>query len=165
MRPKAFTLVEILVTIGIIGLLAVISVVALGPSLKKARDTKRKTELARIGRFMAGTTCYLPEAGAGDYDLEELMDDVRSRYQQYAKMLPARTPRDPKSGSATVSGYRYVVTAAGADCALYANLEKADEEVTLTVLTAPTPGGGTGVLQAASPGPNGTDRYFQVSNK
>jgi len=60
--------------------------------------------------------------------------------------------------------YRYIVTGDGAKCALYANLENENEKVTLTEIVVPTAGGGTGVLQAAEDGWNGTPKYFQVSN-
>jgi hypothetical protein len=135
----------------------------LNPALKKSRDTKRKTELAQVGKFMAGSSCYVPSGGAGDYDIADLIDEVKAKYPQFAPVL-SKTPKDPKSGTKTQSGYRYVLSPDKSKCAVYANLERADEEVTLPDLTEPTPGGRTGVLQAATAGPNGTDRYFQVSN-
>jgi hypothetical protein len=49
-------------------------------------------------------------------------------------------------------------------CAVYANLENQDEAVTLLNISTPTPGGGTGVLEATSAGWNDSSKYFQVSN-
>ena len=106
----------------------------------------------------------MPDAGAGDYDVGDLMAELKAKFPQYAQFI-ASVPKDPRGGTDAVTKYRYVVTADAAACALYANLEKSDEPVTLVALTAPTPGGGTGVLEASTEGPNGTTRYFQASNK
>ena len=76
---SAFTLIELLVVIGIIGVLATIVVVALGSSTVKARDVKRKQAVASIGRFLSGARCFMPAAGAGDYDLADLMAEVRTK--------------------------------------------------------------------------------------
>lgn len=71
-------------------------------------------------------------------------------------------PKDPKMGNETVSGYRYVIADAQR-CAMYANLENEKEPVTVTGISAPTAGGGTGVLQAGTVGPNGSTKYYQIS--
>ena len=47
---------------------------------------------------------------------------------------------------------------------VYANLEREEEPVTLPLVTAPGPGGGTGVFESTIEGWNGTKKYFQVSN-
>lgn len=160
---SGFTLVEMLVVVAVIGVLATVVVAAVLPARAKARDAKRKFELAQIGRFLAGGSCYVPNAGPGDYDLAAVFGEVLAKNPQYAKIV-SRSPRDPKGGDEQESLYRYVVSEDGQRCALYANLENRKEPVTITSVTAPTPGSGTGVLQAASPGVHGTDRFFQVSN-
>lgn len=157
---QGFTLMEILVVIAIVGLLAAIAFVALGRTTRSARDAKRKSDLAQIGRFLSASACYIPAAGTGDYDIMSLIDELKARYPQYANYV-SQVPKDPRLGTAIISGYRYQVSADGTKCALYASLEKDNEPVTLPSLTAPTPGGGTGVLKAGQIGPNGTDRYFQ----
>lgn len=163
-RRKAFTLVELLIVIGIIAVLSTLGMIAGGSALRQARDAKRKSSVAQLGRFIASSQCYVPDAGAGDYDVADLMAELKAKFPQYAQFM-ASVPKDPKGGTDAVTKFRYVVTEDARACALYANLENKDEPVTLTSLTAPTPGGGTGVLDAASPGPNGTTRYFQASNK
>lgn len=70
-RQKGFTLIELLVVIGIIGLLATLAVVAFGNAQKKARDSKRISDIrsvvtsfaqaAQAGAFL----CNGPAGGAG----------------------------------------------------------------------------------------------------
>ncbi len=48
-QKQGFTLIELLVVISIIGLLSMISVVALGSARAKARDSRRLTDIKAIG--------------------------------------------------------------------------------------------------------------------
>ncbi|MEK7512640.1 MAG: hypothetical protein AAB601_00380 [Patescibacteria group bacterium] len=133
------------------------------PALVKARDARRKFEITNIGRFIIAS-CPLPDTGPGDYDLSPLIDELRVKYPQYAGGMTSK-PRDPLRGTEEETFYRYVVTGdTPRKCALYANLENKEEPVTIHSLTAPAAGGGTGVLETASPGWNGSIKYFQVSN-
>lgn len=159
---KGFTMVELLVIMAIIGILASIILVSLAGARDKARDTKRKVELSQIGRFLSAGSCYLPNGGTGDYDLADLFDEIKVKYPQITQFI-SQAPRDPKSGTETKSYYHYIVNDTG-KCALYANLEREDEAVTLPSISEPTPGGGTGVFQAASAGWNGSSKYYQISN-
>lgn len=139
--------------------MAAIIVPSLNFARAKARDAKRKLEISQIGRLLSAS-CYLPDGGGGEYDLAGLLDELRVKYPQYT--MP--TPKDPRVGTDAESFYKYLVTADGKKCALYANLENESEPVTLAGLSSPSAGGGTGVLEASSDGWNNSPKYFQVSN-
>jgi len=157
---KGVTLIELMIAVGIVAVLAGVVAVAVVPARRRGRDTARVAEMNQMGRFLLAISCYAPTAGAGDYDLQDLYQDLVAANPQVVKYV-SRAPRDPNEKDATKSGYRYASTADG-KCVLYANLEDPEALVTLGSLSAPTPGGGTGVLKASAPGPNGTDRYYQI---
>lgn len=161
-KINGFSLMEILVTIAIIGILATITMIALSGVREKARDTKRKNDLSTIGRFMS-MSCYLPASGGGEYDLADLVAELlvtQPQYSQYFKKIP----KDPKTGDDVQTNYIYTVSTDGKKCALYANLENLEEKITKQNLTEPTPGGGTGVLESTLTGVNGTNIFYQYSN-
>jgi prepilin-type N-terminal cleavage/methylation domain-containing protein len=157
-KEQAFTLIELLVVIAIIGILAAVVLVATNSATRKARDAKRKQELGQIGRYLTGSDCYIPNAGVGDYDLAVLIPELKAKYSQLANF---QTPQDPKTGTATQTNYHYLVTSTTA-CVLYANLENENEPVTITSVTQPTAGAGTGVVRATTSGPNETEIYFHI---
>lgn len=159
---SGLTLIELLIVIGIIGILAVIAVVALRGTSGKAKDAKRKAELSQMGRLLQ-FGCRAPQDGVLDIDLMDYAAQLAQANPHYQSYLQ-NVPRDPKTGDDTQSGYRFTISSDSLKCALYANLENENEPTTLSQLATPTPGGGTGVLNASTPGPNGTNKYYQVSN-
>jgi len=161
-NKRAFTLIETVVVIAIIAILSTIILVAANLAITKARDAKRKAEIAQYGRLIS-ESCFLPEAGEGEYDLADLIPEIRIKNPQYSEFL-SNIPKDPKAGTDTKSFYVYIVSGDGKRCALYANLENKSEKVTLSSLSIPTAGGGTGVLESTGNGWNGSPKYFQVSN-
>jgi len=161
-RNRGFTLVELLVVIAIIGIIATVVLVALGSAKDKARDVKKKATLAQVGQFLSGSSCYMPNAGVGDYDIADLFPEIKIKYPQVSNFISS-APQDPKTGTDTKTNYRYIVNDSGR-CAIYANLEMESEQVTLTAISAPTPGGGQGIFQTPSAGWNGSTKYYQVSS-
>ena len=161
-RQKGFSLIELLVVIAIMGILSSIILSAVSSARTKARDVKRKAEISGIGRLITAS-CYLPSAGSGEYDIANLITEFVSSNPQYASYI-SQIPKDPSAPSAgTESLYMYTVNINN-KCAVYANLENKNEQVTLQSIFSPTPGGGTGVLEASTDGWNGSPKYFQVSN-
>jgi len=157
----AYTLIETLVVISIIAVIATMSIILIVSVRTKANDTKRKAELSQIGKFFT-VSCYTPDAGAGTYDLIDLINELRAKDEKYRQLI-TKPWRDPKSGTDTVSKYTYIVTD-DKKCVLYANLENNNEDVTLNTISSPTPGGGTGVFASSTTGYNGSTKYFQISN-
>lgn len=161
---KGFTLIELLITIGILALIATIAFVALSGTRTKAGDDLRKAELNRLGQVLrsaggslGGYLAGLPAEG----DLNILFDEIESRA---GKKIFGTRPKDPNAPDGE-TGFGYIIS--GSDIAVYANLRDREAEVTLPH-SAPTPGGGNGVLRGTgswSSGLNGTDRYYQVSNR
>ncbi len=133
-KIRGFSLIELLVVIAIIGIMASIIYVSLFSATGKTRDVKRKADLSTIGRLLSASACYLPNAGAGDYDILSLVDELKIKYPQYASYA-SQVPKDPKSGTDLQAFYRYTVSDGGANCALYANLENTNEPITLPNLT------------------------------
>ena len=161
-QENGFTLIELLVVIGIIGILSSIVLVSVNSVRIKARDTKRKAEISSVGRMIT-LSCYIPSAGPGEYDIADLISELVASNPQYASYV-SQIPKDPSApSSGNKSLYMYTVNA-DHQCAVYANLENKEEPVTLQNASGPTPGGGTGVVNASSEGWNGTSKYFQVSN-
>ncbi len=156
-----FSLLETLVVIAIIAILSAIFIIVFSGARARAGDAKRMNDLNQIGRFLS-FGCLTPETGAGEYDLNELLIEYKSKYPQYANLIPENI-RDPKTGTDSVSNYKYIVSADN-KCVLYANLENDEQEVTLPGLSEPTPGGGKGIFAAPTSGWNGSSKYFQVSN-
>lgn len=161
---KGFTLLEILIAIGIIGVIATIAFVALSNTTISSRDSIRMTELNNIARFLesagSGVAANLPAGLPAQGDLHLLIEEVETKAG--FKVFGTR-PKDP-NGSNSDSGFYYIVDSG--NIVIYANLENT-EEPTTAAYTEPTPAGGRHVIQGTgtyASGFNGTNKYYQVSN-
>jgi prepilin-type N-terminal cleavage/methylation domain-containing protein len=97
LKAKGFTLIEILVVIGLIAILAAIVLIAINPGRQfaQARNSQRTSNveaiLNAIGQYTADNKGDLPSIPSGEID-EDLCDDLVPTY------LPA-LPTDPASDS------------------------------------------------------------------
>jgi prepilin-type N-terminal cleavage/methylation domain-containing protein len=125
-NKKGFTLVELLVTIGIIGILATVTVVSVGNARGKARDAKRVSDIKQIqsalelagndlGGFYPGAAVDtaiggMRICGAGLYINPPAAPDPCVNTSMYLNPIPA----DPTNTGALV--YKYTATKGGANC-------------------------------------------------
>jgi len=159
-RRNGFTLIELLVVIAIIGILSGVLFTVLGGARDSAHDARRLAEISQFGRFLS-LGCYLPTTGAGEYDVAQIYSEILASNPKISEYIKS-VPKDPKIGTDSETFYKYIVTAGGNACVLYANLESEGETVTLSEISAPTPAGGIGVFEGLDIGPNGSNKYFQV---
>lgn len=118
-NKKGFTLLEILIVLGIIGLLLAMTAAAFLSARSTARDAKRKADLEQIRgaleTYKADNGSYPTTSGAASTVLSALTAPT-----QYISVLPAdSTPRQ----------YYYVSISSGAGYALCASLENSSSGV------------------------------------
>ncbi len=119
-QKHGFTLVELLVTIGIIGILATVTVVSVGSARAKARDAKRVSEVRAIQTALAvyeNEKSKFPDSGAaililgstqGSYSV---LCDTDAGFQTdktgCAAYFMERVPGDPLSKPGSAYEYKY----------------------------------------------------------
>lgn len=85
MKKNAFTLLEILVVISIIGILVVLGTAAYSTAQKKGRDARRKADIKALQN---GFEQYYSKNGAYPLDVGAANDPA---------IFPAGVPKDPKN--------------------------------------------------------------------
>jgi len=118
-KRKSFTLIELLIVIAIIAILAGIVVASTTGATKKARDSRRVSDIQTLQ-----TAIVLYEADNGRYP-EHLNALVNGGYISSIPADPS-TGATVTEGSATSSGLIYVVSTDGDNYLLAANLERTD---------------------------------------
>ncbi|MFH0852000.1 MAG: type II secretion system protein [bacterium] len=123
MKQKGFTLIELLVVIAIIGILATVVTVSLNSARKKARDTKRLSDVKAIvtalemyydvnqNHYPGSTSSYgEAEAGCGGWDTSTVDNDGDGKFfiepLQDGSFL-SKVPQDPVGGSTCGGSYAY----------------------------------------------------------
>jgi len=109
---KGFTLIELLVVIAVIGLLASIVLVSVGPARAKARDAKRQSDIRQIN--LAMEMCY-DDSGCGGAERYITVTAGANSVTGIGNYMPTgAVPKDPTDASpyqytwlANVSPFQY----------------------------------------------------------
>ena len=115
LKNKGFTIIELLIVIIIIGILALIGVVAYGNVQQSARDSKRQSDISSIHTALEA---YFVQENV--YPAFADLNDATWRTTNL-KGVPDETFQDPKAANSTlanartVNQYAYVVGPAGCD--------------------------------------------------
>ena len=117
-KQKGFTLIELLVVIAVIGMLASIVLVSLGPARARARDAKRVSDIRQIS--LAMELCYGDTAcnSVNDSSYLAIAADANRRLTTTAiGTYMATIPTEPGGGvSLCTTAASTVETAVGAYC-------------------------------------------------
>jgi len=113
---KAFTLIEILIVVSIIGLLSAGTLLGLGTFRQAGRDTRRMTDLRQIQNALE---LYYQKNGS--YPAAPLSD---STFSGIGGIIAV--PRDPSTNA--IYGYSVSNCQSGASYVVYANLEDANNK-------------------------------------
>ena len=121
-EKTGFTLVELLVVIGIMSILTIVSVAQFGTARKRARDTQRKGDISAVSRALLS---YYADQGAFPAILDltaggELRNP--SGDYIYMKVLPKEN-----YGTLGIPNYCYVVDSSLTKFGLFAQLETATD--------------------------------------
>lgn len=114
---KAFTLIEMLVVISLIGILAALAMVSFSSVQKQARDTSRKSDLKQ---YQTATESYASRNN-GTYPIAAAAQNAASGTYCTALNIGI-CPPDPKNAAPYV--YRYISDASGTNYVLWGGLEK-----------------------------------------
>jgi len=143
---KGFTLIELLVVIALLGVMSLLVIPSFNGSLRKSRDSKRKTDLAQIAKALEvyyNDTGMYPVSNGGKIQIGASIIDWGSSLSSGSVVYMTKLPKD--SGSRT---YRYVSLPDGSSTPtgyyLMAQLENTSDPDYYPVDGSTYPCGGTG---------------------
>lgn len=129
-RINGFTLVELLVSITIIGILANIGLSTFTSAQQKSRDAKRKAHLKQLGdSFEAYYNDYSQYPDDADIVWDQVFTDGKTTYM-------VKLPKDPTQGLT----YEYLPAADNKSFQLYARLENSNDPGVITFTSPPACG-------------------------
>lgn len=114
---KAFTLIEMLVVISLIGILTTIALVSFGASQKQARDTNRKSDLKQ---YQTSLENYA-NINSGIYPIYATATTIPSSGGFCTALNIGNCPLDSKNVTPLI--YRYISNATGTNYVIWAGLE------------------------------------------
>ncbi len=108
-KLRAFTLIELLITITVIGILAAVGTSTYTAAQQKGRDSQRKSDLTQIKKAMElaksdcqGGAYYPVQSGADEYaafaTLQTYLSDADLKYMK-------SVPQDPKNSGTSKYGF------------------------------------------------------------
>jgi prepilin-type N-terminal cleavage/methylation domain-containing protein len=128
-KNKGFTLVELIVAIGILGILAITAIAAINPfaQFQKADDIRRKSDLAQIQRalesYYQDNKAYPASCSNSLFQIQGsdgICINWGNSWQPYMNLVP----KDPMTGVK----YAYIPSSNLQSYFLYASLERASDD-------------------------------------
>lgn len=117
MNRKGFTLIEMLIVVAIIGILASVVIVGLGPAQKRGRDSRRAADLREV---QTGLELYYSKNGKYPVSGTDVTDwPSLQSFLKNASLGVTTVPDDPT----TTRHYQYVSDAGGTTYVLGATLD------------------------------------------
>ncbi len=107
---KAFTLIEVLIVIAIIGLLTTIVLVSITSTRAKARDNRRMAELLTLAKSLE---FYYSEQGQYPESADWIKVEENATFTTAMAPYISRTPEDPSYDSANEYSYQYTTETTG----------------------------------------------------
>ncbi len=128
-KNKGFTLIELIISIGILGILAVAALLALNPfaQFQKANDLRRKSDLAQVQRalesYYQDNKSYPALCSDGTFRMQDNSGCISwgSSWAKYMNLVP----KDPATGTS----YAYMPSTSLQSYYLYASLDRASTDL------------------------------------